>query len=139
MIRYVRAFMTALQMTLRGEEIPHVDMRRWLDEAARYIDTVERTASVNPEKVVLRIEGRDVSMAHILAALRYHITEEYPYLLRHPTEHNFTAIYASNMNDQFWTMKLEAAPELQDKQTLAAVTALRQHLEAIPSQSSASA
>lgn len=136
MIRYVRAFVTAVRLTLRGEQAPNAEIRDWLDTTARLIDTVERTTTVKPESVVLRIEGRDMSMARILAAVRYHVTEEYPYLLRHPTEHDFTAIYASNMNDQFWLTKLETAPELQDARIKAAITALRQHLDSIPARKS---
>lgn len=135
MIRYVRAFVTALRLTLRGEEAPQAPWQRWLAATARHIEAIERSAGPDVDKVVLRIEGRDMSMAHILDAVRYHVTEEYPYLLHNPTEHTLMALQASNVNDHFWLMKLEAAPELQNTPALAAVTALRQHLEALPSSS----
>lgn len=137
MIRYLRAFVVALGMTLRGQRPPPpTPLEAWMTQTEALVDAVCKAADqaglVTAQRKVLklRIEGRDVSLDAVLGGVKFHVTQEYRYLLRHPTEHSLTAIYASNLNDQFRVARFSAlvtAPGVQ-----AALEALTRHLEAIP-------
>lgn len=137
--RYVQAFLQALKLTLRGQAAPppkFAPLRAWMQQSLILVDALAAAADtagldVTARKAfVLRIEGRDVNMHTMLATLKYHLQEEYPYLLRHETEHSLTALYAANMNDRFWAARL--AQQLSQPAAQAAAAALAAHLEAIP-------
>jgi hypothetical protein len=140
MMRYIRAFWQALQMTLRGETLESPQERRyprlfdWLTQTRKQLAEVNRQAqqhNYDQAALTVHVDGRDMSMETILGGVRYHLYEEYPYLLANLTEHSITAIYASNLNDRYWVMTLAQVetlpPPLQD-----AVSALSTQLDAIP-------
>lgn len=79
---------------------------------------------------VLRLDHRDVSMDLILETVAHHMTLEYPMLLRAQVDHNETALYAMNMDDQYRVGQL-AASALPPRIT-EAIEALSQHLAQIP-------
>lgn len=141
MIRFIRAFFIALRMTLRGETIaPQRPMlRAWIQQANRLLDTVYATADKHGFKIqrratlTLMIDRRDISMETILAGVRHNLTREYPYLLRQPdNRQNLNAIYATNMNDQFRVQRLADADIVDSPPVQTAITALANHLAAIP-------
>jgi hypothetical protein len=137
--RYIRAFIGALGMTLRGESVPvpkYSALRQWMEQAALLVDEVYSAADIvemnrdTRQALKLTLDGRSISMETILATIRHHMREEYPYLLRHETQHNLTAIYASNMNDRYWAAKLLGAVESEVlKQAIGELSA---HLDNIP-------
>ncbi len=143
MLRYIRAFFKALAITLRGETLPspaeqrHPRLFKWQRTANDRLAAVFEVAQAQGyneqqrKTTTVRIEGRDLSMETILASVQYHLNEEYPYLLKHPTEHTLTALYASNINDRYWMAQLAQLeglpPPLRD-----AIAALSSQLEAIP-------
>ncbi len=140
--RYLRAFVIAFKMTLRGEQpgaLKYAAFVDWTRQAVLLVDAVYAAADSGGmseslrRTIRLRLDGRDMNMETILAALRHHFTQEYPYLLRHDIAHNLTAIYASNMNDQYWLARLRDAEPLQDSPVRAAAAVLIAHLDAIPS------
>ncbi|MFZ4826882.1 MAG: hypothetical protein ACOYLB_05970 [Phototrophicaceae bacterium] len=143
MTRFFRIFFQALMMTLRGEK-PLTRAQRdyprlfeWLSVTTDKLRAIEDWFATHPPAqaqrahLKVKIEGREVTMETILASVRFHLAQEYPYLLKHLTEHTLTGIYAYNMNDAFQVFKLtqadalptELQPLLQD---------LLNHLQAIP-------
>lgn len=140
--RYLRAFIIALQRTLRGEPPPppkYARLRAWMEEATRLTDAVlqiaDRTGfpAEQQEQLRLVIDKRPISMQTIVKGVRYHLTEEYPHVLENDATYGQTAIYSSNLNDQYRVARLVEAvepPELK-----AAVQQLAAWLAAIPSTS----
>jgi hypothetical protein len=138
--RYLRAFVLALKLTLRGRQIApkHPELDTWAREAARRVDIVYRTANVNGlneaarKALILHLDGRDISMETILASVWHHTTMEYVKLLLDSTPHTFVAIYASNLNDRYRVAQLRDA--VQPSAVKAALAGLSDHLDSIPSQ-----
>lgn len=93
-----------------------------LDEAAR-------------RALVLHLDRRDVSMETILATVRFHAAQEYPYLLRQPLSHNLLAIYAANLNDRYAVLRLSENDALQTEPLRTQLLALRTHLDNVPQES----
>lgn len=137
MLRYLRAAVTTLRLALRGEKPPHADLYAWMDHALTLVEAVDQAAGaahVDTAALRVRVDGRDDSMALILKAVRYHTAEEYRHLLRHATSSAFNAIHASNFNDQYRIERLLAAAT--DPAVRAALTALRTHLDTLPTSDS---
>ncbi len=136
--RYVRAFWIALKMTLRGETLPpppDAPLREWISQGIQRADMVSRLTGqhqIDPDRVVLHIDMRDVTMTTILRILRYHLTDEYPILLQRPSPQSMTILHATNLDDYHRVSRLEGAPELADSPVQKAVAALALHLESIP-------
>jgi hypothetical protein len=143
--RYFRAFWGALRMTLRGETPPPVrypGLRSWIDTSLHLVEDVIQAADGNGftpakrQEIVFTADGRRISMNTVLTSLKYHVTEEYPYLLRNLTEHSQLAIYSSNLNDEYRLTKLaehlrETHPE-SSSQLMQKIEILRIHLNTIP-------
>lgn len=141
-MRYFRAFWTALQITLRGSRRPDAELWEWVEQASRLVDAVMKVAdSQRPDAadlktVKVRLDGRTTSAEIVLATIRHHMNEEYPYLLRHKTRNHISAIHASNLNDVYRLTGLIDLPVLQDAAIQQLLTNLKTHLEKIPPQSS---
>ncbi len=137
---YVRAFLIALRMTLRGETpppAPDAPLREWMAQGLSRIEQIETLAArqqINPAEVVLHLDLRDIRMSIILNTVRHHLTNEYPILLRTPSAQSLNLLYANNMDDHYRVSRLEAAPDLAGTPVQNAVVALATHLEAIPQQ-----
>lgn len=140
MMRYIRAFWTALKMTLRGERLsrPYEPLWQWVEEGGKLAKSALQTADANgmPQPVRqqgrLKIEGRDMSMDVILSTVAYHMEQEYPHLLVSGSAHTLTAIYASNMNDQYYVRRLGDSNLIDNPDIQRAVKSLDDHLHAIP-------
>jgi hypothetical protein len=143
MIRYIRAFFIALAMTLRGEQPLSTGERRypplatWLKTAQGHMQQVDAAlATANlptaaRKGMAVKVDGRTTNVDALLGAVRHHLNEEYPHLLRDLTEHSLTGIYASNLNDQYWLEEILANTSLPASVT-ATLEALQNHLGAIP-------
>lgn len=138
-LKVLRAFFLALRMTLRGEKpapVKYAALQAWMAETERLTASVYKAADqaglsqAARQQIKLRIEGRDIIMEAVLGGVKFHAAQEYKYLLSHETEHSLTAIYASNLNDQFRILKLREAVE--QPGVRAALDALARHLESIP-------
>jgi len=148
MFKYIRAFFVALRYTLRGETMPSSVERQfptltaWLQQTEDQLRQVYQTAAAHNldksarQQITIDAEGRQLNMETILSGLRFHITEEYPYMLKHLTAHSVTAIYAANMNDQFFVAKLAQADEL-PAPVQQQIVALKAQLDSIPSSTEA--
>jgi len=133
MMRYVRAFFTALRITLAGDAPQPTPLEHWITDAQRQLDALTKLAdqhNIEPQQVMAEIDRRTMSMATIVDIVRFHLTEEYPIMLRHQTSDSLNYIYATNLDDHFRLTRLEAA--LSTTPLQAAITRLSDHLEAIP-------
>jgi hypothetical protein len=140
-MRYIRAFFTALRMTLRGEQPisnPYLNLSEWMSKAVALVDSVIKTMNVRNAAVLkttkVRLDGRDTSVEVVLATIKHHMTEEYPYLLQHETRNSINTIHASNVNDVYHVSALLNASALQDAAVQQVLMALKAHLDAIPPQ-----
>jgi hypothetical protein len=137
--RYARAFLLALQYTLRGEKPPLLRVRdqypvitAWLDQTVRLVEEIESAAAaagVDAKTLIVRADRRNVSMETILAAVKFHAKREYPSLMVHGDEFSPLTVQATNLNDRFLVMQLTKALEPPLK---SAVEALADHLAALP-------
>ncbi len=140
-MRYIRAFFTALRMTLRGEKpptSPHAPLIAWIRQADQLVNDAYQAAEssgitkAHRQKIILRIDSRNMSAETILATVRHHTSTEYPHLLRNMTKYSILAIYASNLNDQYFVSRLKEASELQAPAIKQVVERLSAHLDSIP-------
>jgi hypothetical protein len=133
MMRYIRAFFTALRMTIQGERVilPYKRLRDWLTEAEKH-SAAALKAVQTADQIKVKVDGREQDAQTILKAVHYHVVEEYPYLLDNLTEHSITAIYANNMNDQYAIARLTEDATFSQAAARQAIEQLNQHLHAIP-------
>jgi hypothetical protein len=133
MMRYVRAFFTALKLTLSGDIPQPTPLDNWMSSARQQLDILDKLAEqqgLDPQQVQVAIDRRQMPMATVVAIVRFHLTEEYPIMQRHSTADSLNYIYATNLDDHFRLTRLEAA--LPDSPLREAVTKLGKHLESIP-------
>jgi hypothetical protein len=139
LLRYWRAFLTTLRMTMRGETpqpSPQAALQAWMQRAAQLADAALAAAEAEGldqdarRERTLTAEGRRVSMETILASIRFHAAEEYPHLMRAPAHTAIAAIYATNLNDRFLAAKLFTT--LETGVLREAVGRIVSHLDAIP-------
>ena len=140
--RYWRAFIQALQLTLRGEKPPartQSPLQVWTEQYAVLVEALIRVADqsgldqARRKQIMLRLDGRQMSLETALATLRFHARDEYNSLLRSGVnQHVLNVLQASNMNDRYWLARLMEIPELQSAPLQAALTILDAHLSAMP-------
>lgn len=137
--RYLRAFVLAFQMTLRGEKPPQSPaIMVWSRQLSQLMDEVYAVAEQNGldkdmrRQTRIRLDGRVMSVETALATVRYHAGQEYPTLIGYGINNtNLNAIYASNMNDRYWITRL--LEDLSHPAVQAALNRVASHLDAIPS------
>lgn len=147
LLKYARAFFGALKMTLRGQTPPtpaakHPEMDTWIRDGLKVIADTLRVANqmgldqTARSAIRLQIEGRETTMEAILGGVYFHLVQEYHYLLQNETNHNLTAIHASNLNDQFRVFRLREALSVMNQpkytEIINELVLLQKHLESIP-------
>jgi hypothetical protein len=91
-MRYLRAFFTALSLTLQGKTIEsppsrYPNLQAWLTEGQSLIKAAyasAEAAGINEaarKAMSLRLDGRTWSMELVLSSVRFHMLTEYPSLL----------------------------------------------------------
>ena len=103
------------------ENITLINFKNYLQEEVKF-----------SEKINCFVGNNGVGKTNMLDAIHYHTKEEYPYLLQNPVDSHITAIYASNMNDQYAVQVMYSTKALQDTEVNQKVEALANHLNAIP-------
>jgi hypothetical protein len=141
-LRVLRAFILAVKMTLRGEKpipvaLPPIVL--WSRQLVERVDAVSRAADAHGldktarQKLALRLDGRMRNVEFVLATIRFHAAEEYPSLFQNGlTSRHLNAVYATNMNDQYWVSRLLEVDALQSPLLRTALDQLRLHLESVP-------
>jgi hypothetical protein len=141
-MRYLRAFFTALSLSVQGKGIEttasrYPNLHAWLIEGQALIRAAYAAAEAEGmnqatrKALSLRLDGRSWSMDLVLSSVQFHMLTEYPSLLKSHAEHNLTTFYALNFDDQYRVSQLAAA-----NLPLAvriAVQTLATHLQNIPS------
>lgn len=139
LIRVLRAFVTAMRMTVRGEkppQSPYAPLLAWMQQTVTLTDSAFAAAAAAGldqtarRKLTMTAEGRRTNMETVLAAVKFHAAEEYKHLLTTPTPTVIGAIYGTNLNDRFLLSKLFDILEAESAR--AAVGRLMSHLESIP-------
>jgi hypothetical protein len=139
--KIIRAFFTALRMTVRGETLAAPDqtlasayptLDAWRRETLRLVLEIESTAkreALDLHAMRVNVDKRSMTVETILAAVRYHAGQEYAFMLRQNNRHTLLGIVAINVNDQHLlaAWMANAPPAL-----YAALAALAAHLSAVP-------
>lgn len=141
--RYVRAFITALRLTIRGQQPPglkHPELYAWIKQMALLVVELSNAvdqARLDKQNTFVRLDGRRLSLDKVLQIFHYHAAQEYPSLLATSGSRRFNigAIHATNMNDRFWLSILREETSLQTPAVQAALARFNDHLEAIPTTS----
>ncbi len=138
MIRFARAFIQALRLTIRGESLtpPHFRaLEDWIAISTTLLDNAERAAAaanVEPATLRLKLDGRQTSLETSLAMLRHNLLEEYPRLIRLDDPHSMTVVQSSNLNDQYRIAQFAAADALSPSALRRALNELKTHLQNLP-------
>lgn len=140
MLRYVANVFKAMRMTLRGEAVdrPYGPLLDWMENTPPLVDDALTIAEENGmdeagrKSFIVRADGRDQSMHTILETVKFHATQEYPYMFKNMSEHVITAIYASNLNDSYAVERLAASDSAMHNNLRQAISRLGNHLKAIP-------
>ena len=138
MIRFARAFIQALRLTLRGESLTPAHYRTledWIATSMTLLVDAERAAAatkVDPAALRLMLDGRQTSLETSLAMLRHNLVEEYPRLIRLDDPHSMTVVQSSNLNDQYRIGQFAAADAISSPALRRALDELNEHLQSLP-------
>ncbi|MCU0476657.1 MAG: hypothetical protein MUC99_11215 [Anaerolineae bacterium] len=137
--RYLRAFVGALRMTLRGQApapSPLAPLRAWMAQTPALVAAVQRACdaagmdATARKAATLVVEGRRLKLETALLTAQFHAQNEYPSLLAQPNDRTLGALYATNVNDAFLIARCaELVPEGAPR---AALQGLVAHLRAAP-------
>ncbi len=136
--RYKPAFFAALRRAV-GRKLPFPVFSRWARRTLPLVSAVFKAADssgldeAQRRALKLHIDRRDISMETILSAIRYHAEREYPYLLGEKVADNAIAVYALNLNDRYYLLRLTEVEALNGGALGEALAALRLHLDNAPS------
>jgi hypothetical protein len=138
--RYARAFVTALRMTIRGQQPPglrHPELYAWIRQMGVLVaelDTAITQVRLDKKAVTVRLDGRPLTLERVLQIFQYHAAQEFPSLLNTSGGRRFNigAIHATNMNNRFWLILLREEKQLQQPTVQAALARLAEHLDTIP-------
>ena len=138
MIRFARAFIQALRLTLRGESLTPAQYRpleTWIDAGLPLLAQAERAAAAeygDLSALQLKLDGRPTSLETTLKMLRHNLTEEYPRLIRLDDPHSMTVVQSSNMNDQYRVGQFAAIDAISSPALRQALEGLNAHLLNLP-------
>lgn len=138
MIRFARAFLQALRLTLRGESLSPVRFRpleAWIGDGLTLLDQAERAAAaegIDLAALELKLDGRPTSLDTALLMLRHNLIEEYPRLIRLDDPHSMTVVQSSNMNDQYRVGQFAESDAISSAALRRALQDLNAHLLKLP-------
>ena len=141
-MRVLRAFFTALKMTLRGESATPAHLRplqAWVDACSEYLSTVLQAAdaqgmdTAKRGAIKLKLDGRMTSLEQSLQMLRHNLVNEYPRLIRLDDAQAIMVVQASNVNDQYRVSRFLADDAIGSADVRRSLQALDAHLLALPS------
>lgn len=146
--RYAQVFFIALGHTLRGtkpasmvaqeqREAKAAPLLAWCRQTVLLTDAVATTADAHGldrparQALILRIEGRNVSLETAIMAVRFHAAQEFPDMLRDGDSYARLAIQATTLNDQHLLRRF-ADSEVLHEGVKTALGTLSAHLESPP-------
>lgn len=137
MMRFLRALLQAVRLTLAGESLTPRHFRpleAWIERALALLNEAERAAaaqSLDLAALQLKLDGRPTSLERTLQMLRHNLLNEYPRLIRLDDAFSMMVVNASNLNDQYRVSEFLAQSEI-PKETRAALESLNTHLRDLP-------
>jgi len=141
MMRPIRAFVKALQMTIKGETITpshYQPLEVWIDAGLGILASVVTTADANHlsqdqrTQVKLKLDGHMTSLEQTLQMVRHNWINEYPKLIQLDDPYTMMVIQSSNMNDQYRVGRFATADEISSSEVKARLEALNEHLMNLP-------
>ena len=138
MLRYLRAFIQALRLTLRGQSLSPAHYRpleAWIEAGLIKLKRAEQVAAAEGVDLLalrLKLDGRPTSLEISLKMLRHNLTEEYPRLIRLDDPHSMTVVQASNMNDQYRVAQFVESDVIASAALRRALAELHDHLLNLP-------
>ena len=138
MIRFARAFIQALSLTLRGRSPTsprYRPLQAWIAAGLALQTRAERVAaaeSLDLTALELKLDGRMTSLASALAMTRHNLAEEYPRLIRLDDPHSMTVVQASNLNDQYRIGQFAESDLIASAALRRALNELNAHLQNLP-------
>lgn len=138
MSRFLRAFVQALRLTLRGESLspPHYrPLETWIAASLDLLDKVDAEAgaeALDLAALQLKLDGRPTSLERSLQMVRHNLVDEYPRLIRLDDPYSMMVVQSSNLNDQYRISRFLAADIRFSAEFQAALAALNDHLHNLP-------
>lgn len=146
MMRYIRAFIKALSMTLRGESIAptpktpahFLPLEAWIHDGLQKLAQVTVAADTNDltqaqrEQLILKLDGRDTSFEQSLQMVRHNLINEYPKLIALDDAYTMMVIQSSNMNDQYRISRFMLSDDISTPAIQQAIEDLNDHLLNLP-------
>ncbi|GEM_PF-1078252 len=147
MMRYVRAFIKALQMTARGETIDptpktpqhFLPLEAWINEGLRKLAFVQITADNigldqdRRDHIFLKLDGHETSFKSALQMVRHNMVNEYPRLMQLDDAYTMMVVQSSNMNDQYRVSQFMMSDDIKSQEVKKALEDLNEHLMNLPS------
>lgn len=137
MMRFLRALTQALRLTLKGETLTprhYRPLEAWIARGLELAGQVESAAAaqrLDLAALMLKLDGRPVSLERTLQMLRHNLANEYPRLIRLDDAYSMMVVSASNLNDQYRVSQFLAVDEI-PAETRSTLAALDAHLQALP-------
>lgn len=146
MMRYIRAFIKALTMTLRGESIAptpktpahFLPLEAWIHDGLQKLAHVTVTANahdltpVQREQIILKLDGHNTSFEQSLQMIRHNFINEYPKLITLDDPYTMMVIQSSNMNDQYRISRFMLSDDISVPAMQQAIEDLNDHLLNMP-------
>ncbi len=138
MMRFLRAVLEALRLTIRAETfVPrhYQPLADWIAEGLRLLDRVRECAAsggVALEEIALKLDGRPTSLERSLQMARHNLVNEYPRLMRMDDPFSMAVVQASNFNDHYRISQFLATELGLSEEVNAALAALEAHLLSLP-------
>ena len=138
MMRFLRALIQALRLTLRGETLTPSHFRPledWITTGLDLADQVDAAAAsqrIDLSALQLKLDGRPTSLERSLQMVRHNLVNEYPRLIRLDDPYSMTVVSSINMNDQYRVGQFLLADELTSETLRSSLAALNAHLLNLP-------
>ena len=138
MIRFLRAFVTALRLTLRGQSLTpthFLPLETWIGQGLSLLKAVNDRAAaerLDLDARQLKLDGRPTSLERSLQMIRHNLVNEYPRLIRLDDPFSLTVVQSSNFNDQYRISQFLAADILFSAEFQQTLAALNTHLLDLP-------
>ncbi len=138
MIRFLRALVQALRLTLRGQSLTpahFLPLEAWIAQGLGLLNAVYDRAAAEPvdlDALQLKLDGRPTSLEQSLQMVRHNLINEYPRLIRLDDPFSMTVVQSSNFNDQYRVSQFLAADILFSAELQAALADLNTHLLNLP-------
>lgn len=141
MLRYARAFVKALQMTIKGESIApsyYQPLEDWIDAGLQQTAAIITRADASGltqerrQTMKLKLDGHMTSLEQTLQMVRHNLATEYPKLIALDDPYTMMVIQSSNMNDQYRVSQFAFAEDITSPEVKSALETLSEHLTNLP-------